>query len=325
MLAGSLIVGSISGACFNPAVAMLAVMNKNASRVWIYFVGPLSGGVLAGLLFKITHPSEIGEADIISKHIARRSHSHHNPDGILIRTLAMLVMEFLGTLILAYHVGMSSNSPEGADFVAIGFILISLVYACGAVCGSHFNPAVSCAVFMKGYLNQTGYIRFLDTFYYIIVQILGAVTGAAIAAYVNGGRQTLAYPTINTDEHTLLAAFVSEVLFSFLLMLCVLCVAGNKKVSGNSYFGLAVGFVVISGIGTVGDVSGAVFNPAIGIALPLIAADRVHDMWVYVLGPTLGCLISLAFFHLWFYDENLASYQHTFIQSEDSEVEGLLG
>ena len=62
VLAGSLIVGNISGACFNPAVAMLALMNSNATRVWIYFVAPLAGGALAGLLFKITHPSEIGEA-----------------------------------------------------------------------------------------------------------------------------------------------------------------------------------------------------------------------------------------------------------------------
>ncbi len=55
----------------------------------------------------------------------------------------------------------------------------------------------------------------------------------------------------------------TEFMFTFLLVLTVLNVATNVKISGNSYFGIAIGFTVIAGAIAAGDISGGVFNPAI--------------------------------------------------------------
>ena len=58
VLAGAFSVGSISGAAFNPAVAVgISIMGLSAwSNIWIYLVSTLAGGVAAGLTFKFLNP-----------------------------------------------------------------------------------------------------------------------------------------------------------------------------------------------------------------------------------------------------------------------------
>ena len=60
VLAGAYSVGAISGAVFNPAVALgTAILNLNSwSNLWIFIVGNLLGGVAAALIFKAAHPNE---------------------------------------------------------------------------------------------------------------------------------------------------------------------------------------------------------------------------------------------------------------------------
>jgi len=53
--------GGISGACFNPAVGIALTFTGNEgnySKLWIYLLGPLTGGLLAGLVH-IAHVSYI--------------------------------------------------------------------------------------------------------------------------------------------------------------------------------------------------------------------------------------------------------------------------
>ena len=55
--------GGISGGAFNPAVATGAALNsvlhgQGAGPLWMYWVGPLLGGVLAGAVFKVQNPGD---------------------------------------------------------------------------------------------------------------------------------------------------------------------------------------------------------------------------------------------------------------------------
>jgi aquaporin Z len=63
---------------------------------------------------------------------------------------------------------------------------------------------------------------------------------------------------------------VAEFLFTFALAFVVLNVATAKSTAGNSYFGLAIGFTVLSGAFAVGDVSGGAFNPAVAVGAMLM-------------------------------------------------------
>lgn len=60
VMAGAFSVGSISGAAFNPAVALgICVMGLSAwSNLWIYLVANLAGGLVAGLSFKLINPED---------------------------------------------------------------------------------------------------------------------------------------------------------------------------------------------------------------------------------------------------------------------------
>ena len=53
--------GEISGGAFNPAVGVAPnLINQNFPDIWIYAVGPLLGGTLAGLIFKFQQPKSGG-------------------------------------------------------------------------------------------------------------------------------------------------------------------------------------------------------------------------------------------------------------------------
>ena len=60
VLAGAFSVGSISGAAFNPAVAVgISIMGLSAwSNIWIYLLACLAGGLVAGLTFKLLNPQD---------------------------------------------------------------------------------------------------------------------------------------------------------------------------------------------------------------------------------------------------------------------------
>lgn len=60
VLAGAYAVGAVSGAAFNPAVAVgIAIMNvSHWSHLWIFFLANLLGGAAAALVFRAAHPND---------------------------------------------------------------------------------------------------------------------------------------------------------------------------------------------------------------------------------------------------------------------------
>jgi aquaporin Z len=60
VLAGALAVGNLSGAAFNPAVALGVTISHLTAwgNLWVYFLSQAIGGVLAGLVFKLNNPQD---------------------------------------------------------------------------------------------------------------------------------------------------------------------------------------------------------------------------------------------------------------------------
>jgi len=58
--AGAIAVGGISGAAFNPAVALGVSVGAMSAwgNLWVYFVAQAVGGVLAGLVFTLNNPED---------------------------------------------------------------------------------------------------------------------------------------------------------------------------------------------------------------------------------------------------------------------------
>ncbi len=262
VLSGALVIGGVTGACFNPAVGALAILQADWNDAWVFLVAPLVGAIIAGLVFRITNPSEWDSSDPL----ARLSASFRNPNGNRTRMASMLTTEFIGTFFWAWILALSGNaSSVMGGMIAVGTMVCSMTYMGGAVSGAHYNPAVTLAVYIRGRKESPQLMRFTDCCLYVGVQVLGAFVGGSCAAFVNKGLVfDILSPSINTKDHTLFAGVVIEMIFTFGLVLLVLSVGTNEKVGGNSYFGLAVGFYLIAAQVGGTDISGSVLNPAIG-------------------------------------------------------------
>ena len=60
--------------------------------------------------------------------------------------------EFIGTFFLVLTVGSTgiAAGPDVIPALAIGSVLMVMIYAGGHVSGAHYNPAVTVAVFLRG-------------------------------------------------------------------------------------------------------------------------------------------------------------------------------
>lgn len=190
--------------------------------------------------------------------------------------------EVLGTFFLVLTIGLCILG--GTDFapLAIGCSLMVMVYMGGHISGGHYNPAVSLAVMMRGKLEAKELVP------YWISQIVGAFL-AAFAVYLILGSTFAPEPAA---EASTLGVLLVEFLFAFFLCLVVLNVATSSQTEGNSYYGLAIGFVLVIGAFAAGPISGAAFNPAVGIGPilmnSLFGGGSFVNLWYYLVGPLLG-------------------------------------
>ena len=91
-------------------------------------------------------------------------------------------------------------------------------------------------------------------------------------------------------------AFFAEVIGTFALAYVVLNTATAKATAGNSNYGLAIGFTVMTMAFALGGVSGGAFNPAVAVGITQMhLVDSMH-LWLYfVANLGAGALAALVF------------------------------
>jgi len=94
--------------------------------------------------------------------------------------------------------------------------------------------------------------------------------------------------TMTLTGRTLVAAFVVELLFTFALCYVVLNVATSKSHPDNSFYGLAIGFMVVAGAFAVGAISGGAFNPAVSLGAAVMGMFAWPTLWVYLVAQALA-------------------------------------
>lgn len=177
--------------------------------------------------------------------------------------------EFIGTFFLVLTIGLVSGSLAP---LAIGGVLMAVIYAGGHISGAHYNPAVTLAAFMRGRCAKG------DVVPYLVAQIAGAALAALAVSLLKG--ESLFSSTMNIHIGR---AFLAEFLFTFALVYVILNVATSKDTVGNSNYGLAIGFTVIAGAYAVGNISGGAFNPAVAIGAAMMKSFAWNNLWVYFL------------------------------------------
>jgi len=187
-----------------------------------------------------------------------------------------LVVEFIGTFFLVFTVctAISATGTAVAP-LAIGSVLMVMVYAGGHISGGHYNPAVSTAVFVRGKLDASDFGPYVGT------QLVAGVIAALLARVVVGHHARAVLPGVGKE-------LIVEFLFTFALAYVVLNVATAKATEGNSYYGLAIGFTVTAGAFAVGGISGGAFNPAVALGATILGALEWSHIWVYIVANFAG-------------------------------------
>jgi aquaporin Z len=205
--------------------------------------------------------------------------------------LRKLLTEFIGTFFLVMTIVLAVNTKSEVAVLAIGFVLMVMVYMGGHVSGAHYNPAISTALLVAKKLPAGDYVP------YVLAQIVGGLAGSYTGYAVAGAGVGIAAPR----EVNLTTAAMLEALFTFALAIVVLNVACSKKTTGNWMYGLAIGGTIVAAAFAAGPYSGGAFNPAVGIALTATGTDvgaSWRDIWVYILGPVVGAVIAAVVFRI---------------------------
>ena len=202
-------------------------------------------------------------------------------------------VEFIGTFFLILVIGLTVIEPNIGNFapLAIGFTLMIMVYAGGAISGGHYNPAVTLGVFLRGKCALK------DALIYMIVQVLAGIVASFVVLYLKGN------PVLTPLKLDLGKALLNEFLFTFSLVYVVLNVATSKKTANNSYFGLAIGSTVLIGALAGGAISGGAYNPAVALGIAGMGLVSWANIWVYLLGNFAGAIAAATIYKLTNADE----------------------
>jgi len=195
------------------------------------------------------------------------------------------LVEFIGTFFLVFTIGMTVIAPGAGAMapLAIGSVLAVMIFAGGHVSGGHFNPAVTLGVWLRGKCDT------IDVVPYFVAQVGAAfVASFAVKALKTGLVTQAAAAIVGPLAPEILPALLAEFLFTFALVWVVLNTATAKGTSGNSFYGLAIGFTVLAGAYAVGGVSGGAFNPAVAVGLCTMGVVAWGSIWIYLIANLVG-------------------------------------
>ena len=196
------------------------------------------------------------------------------------------ITEFIGTFFLVLVIGLTGNP------IAIGIMLMVMVYMGGHISGAHYNPAVSIAMIIRGLLSVKEAIK------YILSQLSGAILAVLLVNWLSESILELLPMKVGPNPNVSpIQILIVEAIFTFALVLVILNVATNPKTEGNSYYGLAIGFTIMAAAFAGGGISGGVYNPAVGTGPILIDAimgdgGTLSNLWYYLVGPIAGAVLA---------------------------------
>ncbi len=200
-----------------------------------------------------------------------------------------LITEFIGTFFLVLVVGMVVIGGKG-DFapVAIGSVLMCMIFAGAHISGAHYNPAVTLAILLRGRISLREGIP------YMIIQVVGGIAAAFIVRFLLPDKIPVTASVMTNSSNGL----VAELLGTFALAYVVLNVATAKGTVGNMFYGLSIGFTVLCMAYAFGAISGGAFNPAVAVGISLMHMASWSDFWVYLVGCFGGAALAALIFRI---------------------------
>jgi aquaporin Z len=208
--------------------------------------------------------------------------------------------ELFGTLVLIFAgVGTAvlAGGKVGAVGIslAFGLTLVAMAYAIGPVSGCHINPAVTLGMLLSKRIKAGEAVG------YMIVQVIGAIIGAGLVFAIAKGAPGFVpgpdnfgingFGPHSPGQYSLLACFLTEALFTMLLVITVLGSTDERAPAG--FAGLPIGFMLaVTNFASI-PVTNASINPArsIGPAV-FVGGWAIEQLWLFIAAPLVGGILA---------------------------------
>ena len=187
------------------------------------------------------------------------------------------LMEFIGTFFLTIAITFNGNP------LAIGLILMAMIYIGGHISGGHYNPAISLTALLHGKLS----LEHLGV--YVVVQTLGA----SLALWILKGMTGNVFSPDIAPDVSLIMAILMEIILATALCLVFLTLTQHKKFADNIIYGFGIGLTLTAIV-----LIGGLFNPAVALSSILgnIISSRsimsTEVIYIYLFGPLVSSVIA---------------------------------
>jgi len=211
--------------------------------------------------------------------------------------------EFLGTLWLVF--GGCGSAILAAAFpgvgigllgvaLAFGLTVLTMAYAIGHISGCHLNPAVS--------LGLTVARRFpaSELPAYIVAQVLGGVTGAAILFLIASGKAGFdpsagfaanGFGIHSPGGYSLAAGMLTEAVLTFMFLAIILGATDHRAPQGFAPIAIGLGLTLIHLVGI--PVTNLSVNPARSTAAAVLTGGwAIDQLWMFWLMPIVGAVLA---------------------------------
>ncbi|MGC1214308.1 MAG: aquaporin [Micromonospora sp.] len=194
-----------------------------------------------------------------------------------------LVLVSVGPGVVNQRLGAGSVSRTAA-VIAPGLMVASIILFMGAVSGAHLNPSVTLAFALR---RDFPWRRVPG---YLIAQLAGAVSAAALLAGLLGGHGTAGLtvpgPGISTPM-----ALVWELILTVGLLSTVLGTASGAQNVGPLAAVAVGGYLALAGL-WASPLTGASMNVARSLG-PALVYGQPRGWWAYLLGPLLAVPVAV--------------------------------
>jgi aquaporin Z len=213
-----------------------------------------------------------------------------------------LAAEFLGTFWLVLggcgSVVLAAAFPDlGIGFLgvalAFGLTLLTMAFSIGHISGCHINPAVSIGLWAGGRFSSKELVP------YIVVQVLGGLCAGAVLYFIASGKAGFdvsagfasnGYGAHSPGGYSLGAAFVTEVVMSFMFLLVIHGATDRRAPQGFAPIAIGLCLTLIHLISI--PVTNTSVNPARSTGVALFAGGwAVQQLWLFWVAPIIGGIL----------------------------------
>lgn len=186
------------------------------------------------------------------------------------------VMECVGTFFLTIAISLIANP------IAIGLVLMAMIYVGGHISGAHFNPAISLVCLIQNRLNAETMAK------YVAAQVVGAFAGLCLFGMITDSSFSLYI----MPGSSIIGSIALEGLLVLLFAWVYLAMNVMSRYKDTAIPGIVLGLTLLA---IASGEWGGLFNPAVAMASMICgalkdgsAAINMNSIMVYVGGPLLG-------------------------------------